>query len=72
MSVWTALWVLWGLMFAAVEGVAIFNDQRHDTLSEHFRKWFSTKTKPGRTSWIVVSGVFFAWFVTHIAVAGSM
>jgi hypothetical protein len=54
------------------EGVAIFNDKRDDTLSEHFRQWFSTDTKLGRTVWLVVSGGFFAWFVVHIAVAGSV
>ena len=72
MSGWTLAWLLWFAAFFAIEIPAIRNDVKDDTLSEHFRKWFSTKTKPGRTSWIVVSGVFFAWFVTHIAVAGSM
>lgn len=72
MSVWTILWILWGVMFAAIEGVAIRNDARGDTLSEHLRLWFSTHDKRGRSVWLVVSGVFLAWFVTHIAVAGSI
>lgn len=72
MSVWTVLWVLWGAAFAVIEGVAIVNDKRDDTLSEHLRKWFSTRDKAGRTVWLVISGSFFAWFVTHIAVAGSI
>jgi hypothetical protein len=67
----TTLWILWGLAFAAIEGVAIRNDKKGDTLSEHFRLWFSTRTRHGRTAWLITSGVFFAWFVVHIAVAGS-
>lgn len=68
---WTALWIAWFAAFAVIEGVAIKNDVQGDTLSEHLRLWFRTDTKKGRTVWLVVSGVFFAWFVTHIAVAGS-
>lgn len=68
---WTELWLLWVAAFAVIEGVAIFNDQRGDTLSEHFRRWFNTDTHWGRSVWIVASGVFFAWFVVHIAVAGA-
>ena len=72
MSVWTMLWIAWGLMFALIEGAAIANDKRDDTLSEHLRLWFSTRQKFGRSVWLIVSGTFFAWFVTHIAVAGSI
>lgn len=68
MSVWTILWLAWGAMFALVEGAALVNDKREDTLSEHFRRWFRTDTKLGRTAWIVASGIFFAWFTVHIAV----
>lgn len=71
MSTWTLLWLLWGAAFAAIEGVAVLNDKRDDTLSEHFRRWFHTDTHRGRTVWMVVSGLFFAWFTVHIAVAGS-
>lgn len=64
--IWTILWLLWIAAFAAIEGVAVLNDKRDDTLSEHFRRWFRVDTHRGRTVWIVVSGVFFAWFVAHI------
>lgn len=67
----TTLWILWGVAFAVIEGVAIRNDKRGDTLSEHFRLWFRTDTRHGRTAWIITSGIFFAWFAVHIAVAGS-
>jgi hypothetical protein len=69
--VFTFLWIAWGALFAVIEGVAVVNDTKGDTLSEHFRLWFRTDTHKGRTAWLITSGVFFAWFVTHIAVAGS-
>ena len=70
MSVWTILWLVWGAMFAAIEGAALVNDKPgHEgaTLSEHLRLWFRTDTHLGRTAWIITSGVFFAWFAIHIA-----
>lgn len=67
----TVLWILWGAAFAVIEAVALVRDARGDTLSEHFRLWFRTDTRKGRTVWMIVSGLFFAWFTVHIAVAGS-
>lgn len=72
MSVWTWLWLAWIGVFAAIEGIALLNDAREDTLSEHLRRWLRTDTKRGRTVWVVVSGVFFAWFVVHIAFPGDL
>lgn len=71
MTLWTALWIGWALAFAVIEGAALKNDVPGDTLSEHLRRWFSTDTHRGRWLWLATSGLFFAWFVTHIAVAGS-
>lgn len=71
MSGWTIAWLAWAAAFGVIEYAAIRNDKRDDTLSEHFRKWFATDTKRGRTAWLIASGLFFAWFVVHIAVAGA-
>ena len=71
MSGWTIAWLVWGGLFAVIEYAAILNDAKGDTLSEHFREWFDTDTHHGRTLWLVASGVFFAWFTVHIAVAGA-
>lgn len=73
MSIWSVLWAAWVLGFAAIESAAIVHDHREPgaTLSEHLRRWFRTDTHLGRTVWMVVSGIFFGWFVVHIAVAGS-
>lgn len=68
--IWTYLWVAWGLIFAVIEGVAVANDKKDDTLSEHFRRWFRTDTKHGRTAWLVASGGFMAWFIVHILQEG--
>ena len=69
-TIWTALWLLWGGAFALIEGIAVTNDHKDDTLSEHLRLWFRTDTKRGRTVWLVVSGGFLGWFLLHIAWAG--
>lgn len=70
-NLWTILWVLWGLAFAVIEGVAIYYDHKDSgtrTLSDHLQNWFNTKrSKKGRMTWLVISGIFFAWFTTHIA-----
>lgn len=72
MSVWTILWLLWGLAFVVIEAFAVVNDEPDDTLSEHLRKWFRTDTKRGKFLWISVFGIFSAWFAVHIAVEGSI
>ena len=70
MDLWGWLWVVWGLAFAAIEGTALARDNAAGTLSEHLRLWLRTDTKLGRTIWAIVSGVFFGWFVIHIAAPG--
>lgn len=62
----TGLWVVWGLMFVVVETIALCTDLPGDTLSEHVRKWFSVKTKLGRTIFLVVWAGFAIWFAPHI------
>lgn len=65
---YTAAWVSWVGIFVLIEGVAVANDIREDTLSEHFRRWFRTDTKVGRSIWLWFSGGFMLWFcVPHIA-----
>ena len=66
MTIWTLLWILWIAGFAVIEACALANDVDEDTLSEHLRKWFRVDTHLGRTVWLVVTGIFFAWFVVHI------
>jgi hypothetical protein len=71
--IWTVLWLLWGLIFAVVEGAALANDKKGDTLSEHLRRWFRVDTHLGRTAWLVFSALFFiVWFIPHIAVGWNL
>ena len=65
-STYTSLWVVWGLIFAAIEGAALFNKGKGDTLSEHVWKWFAIKDKPtGYKLRRGSLGVFMAWLVAH-------
>jgi hypothetical protein len=70
--IWTVLWLLWAIAFITIEAIALFNDRKHDTLSFHLRLWFRTDTRIGRTVFIGITGVFFGWFIVHIAVRGSI
>jgi hypothetical protein len=42
MSGFTVAWLVWGLAFAVIEGVALVNSRRGDTLSEHVWAWLGT------------------------------
>ena len=43
MSVWTILWILWGVFFAVVEGFGLYFEYKRKavgaTLSEHVWRW---------------------------------
>ena len=58
--VFTALWVAWALMFAAVEGVALMRKRSGDTLSEHV--WLLLRLRG--PAWFLGAG-FLAWLVIH-------
>jgi hypothetical protein len=65
------IWAGWLVVvvgsFFALEVPALRNARKGDTLSEQIRMWFHTGNPYGRGVWLVTSGVFFAWFVAHIA-----
>ncbi len=67
MDGWTAAWIIWGAMFAAIELPAVLNRTDGDTLSEHLRSWFALRGKPA--GWVARRAAlagFFAWFVAHL------
>jgi hypothetical protein len=45
MSGYTIAWLLWIAMFFVIEVPAILDKDPGDTLTEHTRKWFSTRSK---------------------------
>lgn len=72
MSTWTQLWVVWLLMFAAIEGAALANKKSEDTLSEHVWKWFSIRHKGNgwrmrRFSLLA----FLVWLAAHFLSGGK-
>jgi hypothetical protein len=75
MSSWTIGWVLWALMFAALEGAALLRnrdnrDQRR-TLTAHIRQWFSLQGKSW--GWRLRRGAFASltgWLVYHFWLQG--
>ncbi|MEV5330848.1 hypothetical protein [Streptomyces werraensis] len=78
MSAWTWAWIGWLTAFAAIEGKALFNKEKGDTLSEHVWRWFSTARtadKQGQpTGWVrfrrfaLLSGM--TWLVAHFLTGG--
>jgi hypothetical protein len=52
MTVWLWLWIGWGVAFCVIEGVALANSTRGDTLSEHVWAWIGVRPKaPKCTCW---------------------
>lgn len=70
-SMYTLLWLVWLLMFGAIEGAALFNRRAGDTLSEHVWGWFSIKAKG--TGWRArrfALLAFLAWLAAHFLTGG--
>jgi len=62
--VFTTAWVLWLLLFAAVEGVALASRRPGRTLTAHLRAWLSLGS---RTRWAgrLVMIALLAWLCFH-------
>ena len=70
MTAYTWAWIFWLAFFAVVEGVALLDKDRGDTLSEHVWSWFKIKDKPRQWTWRrIVLAAFLAWLLVHM-VAG--
>lgn len=69
---YTAAWIIWLLMFGAIEGAALKNKREGDTLSEHIWKWFSIDNKGSgwRARRAALVG-FLAWLVAHMLTGGE-
>ena len=79
MSIWSWLWIAWFAMFGLVEGVALANKSRDDTLSEHVWKWFGigrpgarpTMTGSVQARRFVLLGSL-AWVAAHFLTGGMV
>ncbi|AFU61984.1 MULTISPECIES: hypothetical protein [Streptomyces] len=78
MSIWTWLWAGWLGAFLVIEGKALFNKEKGDTLSEHVWRWFSTertaKAAGQPTGWVRLRRftllAFMAWLSAHFVTGG--
>ncbi|MEX1655529.1 hypothetical protein ABZ960_20470 [Streptomyces pseudovenezuelae] len=75
MTVWSWLWVGWLGAFVAIEGKALFNKTKGDTLSEHVWKWFATaRVDHDPTGWVRLRRftllAFMAWLSVHFLTGG--
>lgn len=69
-SSWTALWLIWGAIFLAIEGAALFNRVPGDTLSEHFWRWLKVGARlPTPLIWAgrTIVLIFCAWLGLHLS-----
>lgn len=64
-------WAGWGIAFLIIEGFALFNKQKGDTLSEHVWQIFSIKHK-GKMAWTRRGGLiaFMIWLFIHFVSGG--
>lgn len=75
MSVWTWLWLGWAFYFGLVEGMALFNSTKGDTLSEHvwaflgFSEGVRSPTGWTRLRRFLVLA-FMAWLSVHLLTGG--
>lgn len=68
-SKWVLAWLAWGALFLVIEGFALFNSEKGDTLSENLRKWGGIHTPERKgAQWAVFAAflVFVVWFPIHI------
>ncbi len=70
MSAYTWAWLFWIAWFVVVEGFALVDKNRGDTLSEHVWRWFRIHDKPRQWTWRrAVLAIFLVWLLVHF-VAG--
>ena len=66
-----ALWLVWILLFVAIEGQALTNKDPNDALSHHVWKWIGRKGFP-KPKWYkarrAALGGFLVWLVYHFFV----
>ena len=76
MTIYTVLWLLWGVYFLVVEGFALYKSKPGATLSAHVWAWFGTdsKSRGSKTGWARLRKftllAFLAWLVVHFMTGG--
>lgn len=78
MNVFTIVWIGWAVIFAVAEGIALFNNKRGDTLSEHMWALFRVP-RPGQNNpmpdgwtrtarFLLLAGM--CWLTVHFVTGG--
>ncbi|MFF3793768.1 hypothetical protein ACFYXW_27610 [Streptomyces sp. NPDC001981] len=77
MTTWSWAWIAWLAAFVAIEGKALTNKTKGDTLSEHVWKWFSTARTGAQgqpTGWVRLRRfallAFMTWLSVHFLTGG--
>lgn len=63
----TAGWIVWGIGFAVLEGIAIKRKAKGDTLSEHV--WFIVRKTP-LFRWLILAAMI--WLTLHFTFLGKL
>lgn len=67
MGGFTTAWIIWILMFIAIEGKAILNSRKGDTLSEHVWNWFNIdKRESNWTGKRIALCAGLLWLIAHL------
>lgn len=67
MDGYTVAWIMWIVMFFAIEIPAVIDKDEGDTLSEHIRKWFSISEKGMGWRWRRIALLaFLSWLTLHL------
>ena len=70
---YTALWLIWGAFFLAIEGAALRDKDPGQTLSEHIWRWGAIGTKPkGWRIRRIVLLSFMVWLLVHFLTGGAV
>lgn len=70
-SGWTVAWSMWFAFFLVIEGWALIDKDKNDTLSEHIWHFFAVRDKPwGWRLRRFVLLAFMAWLSVHFLTGG--
>ena len=73
MSGYTVAWLVWLALFIVIEGLAIRDKRKGDTLSEHCWEWFAVKQRKRAWRWRrILLASFMVWLTVHFLSGGWM
>jgi len=72
MSGYTLAWAVWLAAFAVIEGKALRDNRKNDTLSEHVWQWFAVKDRAAPYGQLrrATLAMGMAWLAGHFLTGG--